>query len=374
MLFEFATTGRILFGRGAAREIEPAAKALGRRIFLVSGKARGIGLEAAASLNVTGEPTVELVREAAEAARAARCDVVVAVGGGSAIDAGKAVAALLANGGDPLDYLEVIGRGRPLLEPSVPLIAAPTTAGTGAEVTRNAVLASKAHGVKASLRSPHMLPRVAVVDPDLTLDLPPAITAATGLDALTQLIEPYVSARANAMTDLFCLDGMRRAARALRNAYNDGSDVEARTEMAFASLMGGLALANAGLGAVHGFAAAIGGAFDAPHGAVCAALLPHAIDVNISALRERQPGSEALRRYEKIACILTGDHEAIPEHAVGAVAQLCGDLHIPPLRTYGIRDSDVAPLCSKAAQASSMKANPIALSEAELQELLRRSV
>ena len=216
-----------------------------------------------------------LVRQGVELARREQCDLVIAFGGGSAIDAGKAIAALLANGGELTDYLEVIGKGQPLRHPSVPFIAVPTTAGTGSEVTRNAVLASAEHQVKVSMRSPLMLPRLAVVDPELTLELPPAVTASTGLDALTQLIEPYVSIRANPLTDGFCLEGLRRVSRSLRRAYHAGRDITAREDMSLASLLGGLALANAGLGVVHGFAAPVGGMFHAPHGAICAALLPH---------------------------------------------------------------------------------------------------
>jgi alcohol dehydrogenase class IV len=284
--------------------------------------------------------------------------VVVAVGGGSAIDAGKAIAALATNSGEPLDYLEVIGRGQPLERAPLPFIAVPTTAGTGSEVTRNAVLGSPEHRVKASLRSALMLPRVAVVDPELTLGLPPDVTASTGLDALTQLIEPWVSVRANAITDMFCVDGMHRVQRSLARAFRDGSDIEARADMSFASLLGGLALANAGLGAVHGFAAPVGGMFDAPHGAVCAALLPHAIDVNIRALREREPDSEALRRYDDL----------------GWVAELCEHFDIPRLRTWGMRDDHVPELVEKAAKASSMKGNPIVLTRADLTEIVERAL
>ena len=285
---------------------------MGRRALLVAGVSPALLGEAGldcALLAVEGEPTLELVRRGVALARAENCDLVIGFGGGSAIDAGKAIAALLANGGDPLDYLEVIGAGRSLLAPSAPFIAVPTTAGTGAEVTRNAVLASPEHRVKVSLRSPWMLPRLALVDPELTCRLPPAITASTGLDALTQLIEPYVSVRANPMTDLFCVEGMRRAARSLGRAFANGSDAEARADMSLASLLGGLALANAGLGVVHGFAAPIGGMFDAPHGAVCAALLPHGMEVNIRALRARAPGSEPLGRYRTVARLLTGNAE-----------------------------------------------------------------
>ena len=225
--------------------------ALRERALRLLGALKAVGI-ACVPFAVPGEPTVDLVRDGSAMARAEGCDLVIAMGGGSSLDAGKALAALITNTRDPLDYLEVVGRGQPLEQTPAPMIAIPTTAGTGSEVTRNAVLASHEHRVKASLRSASMLPRLAVVDPELTWDLPPGITASTGLDALTQLIEPYVSTRANRMTDLYCAEGIRRAAAALPRAFDDGSDREARHDMAWASLLGGLSLANAGLGAVHG--------------------------------------------------------------------------------------------------------------------------
>jgi alcohol dehydrogenase class IV len=319
---------------------------------------------------VEGEPTVDAVRRGVEAACEAGADLVIALGGGSAIDAGKAIAALVANGGDVLDYLEVIGKAQPLARPSLPFIAIPTTAGTGSEVTRNAVLASPEHGVKASLRGPFLLPRLAVVDPELTYALPPAITASTGLDALTQLIEPYVSVRANPMTDALCLQGMRRVAGALRRAWRDGNDREARRDMALASLFGGLALANAGLGAVHGFAAPVGGMFPAPHGAVCAALLPHAMEVNIRALGARASAGDALARYVEVARTLTGDAEARAEDGAAWVGRLSRELEIPGLAAYGVDRKDVPALVEKAALASSMKGNPIALTPEEMAEVV----
>jgi alcohol dehydrogenase class IV len=325
-------------------------------------------------LRVEGEPTVALAREGVRLAREHKADVVVGFGGGSAIDAGKAIAAPAANNGDPLEYLEVIGRGRPLDRPSLPFIAVPTTAGTGAEVTRNAVLASPEHRLKVSLRSPHMLAKVALVDPELTLGLPPAITASTGLDALTQLIEPYVSARANPLTDPLCLDGIRRVARALRAAFLDGANLEARMEMSLASLFGGMALANAGLGVVHGFAAPIGGMFPAPHGAVCAALLSPGMEANIRALRSRAPASDALRRYTDVARALTGNSGAAMEDGPAWVARLVRELAIPPLGVYGILGSDVPALVEKAGKASSMQANPIRLEDEELTEVLLRAL
>ena len=376
--FAFATATRILFGAGTAREAAASAREMGKRAVVVTGSSP----ERAASLTrqldavpfpIPGEPTLERIREGAGAARAEGCDVVVAMGGGSAIDAGKAIAALLTNPGDPLDYLEVIGRAQKLQHAAAPMIAIPTTAGTGSEVTMNAVLASEQQRVKASLRSPLMLPRLAIVDSELTHDLPQNVTAWTGLDALTQLIEPYVSVRANAMTDLYCVEGMRRVAGALERAWNDGKDAAARNDMAFASLLGGLSLANAGLGAVHGFAAPLGGMFPAPHGAACAAVLPYAMEVNVRALRERDPESPALARYGEIARLLTGRAGAQAEDGVQWTHDICHKLEIPPLRAWGVTEADLPVLVDKASKANSMKGNPIVLTPEELTEIAQRA-
>ena len=375
--FEFATAARILFGEGTLRQVPAAAASLGRRALLVTGaspdRAQPLrqALDAAnvssVLFSVPGEPTLDLIRSAPR-----DCDFVIAFGGGSALDAAKALAALLTNPGDPLDYLEVIGRGRPLAFPAAPCIAIPTTAGTGSEVTRNAVLASPAHRVKASLRNASMLPRLAVVDPELTYGLPPAITASTGLDALTQLIEPYVSLRANPMTDQFCVEGMRRAAAALPRVWKNGGDREARSDMAWSSLLGGMALANAALGAVHGFAAPLGGMFPTPHGAACAAVLPHAMEVNVRALRARAP--EKLIRYDEVARLVTGMPHAFAADGVAWIAALCRELEIPPLRAYGVGESDLPALVEKAAQSSSIKGNPIVLTGEELREIISRAL
>jgi alcohol dehydrogenase class IV len=380
MRFEFATASRILFGAGAAREVAAAAKEMGTRALIVtrrSGEAAawllkqlGTSGVSCSPFAVAGEPTLDVVRSGLAQARQELCDLVIGFGGGSAIDAGKAIAALLTNPGEPLDYLEVVGRGQPLHCPPAPFIAVPTTAGTGSEVTRNAVLGSPEDRVKVSLRSPLMLPRLAAVDPELSLGLPPAVTASTGLDALTQLIEPYVSVRANALTDGFCVEGLQRVRRSLRRAYHQGDDIEARTDMALASLLGGLALANAALGVVHGFAAPVGGMFPAPHGAVCAAVLPYGMAINIRALRRRAPESEHLRRYETVARLLTDKPDAKPEDGVWWVSELCRELETAPLRSYGIGEGDVPVLIEKASRASSMKGNPIVLTGEELREIL----
>ncbi len=384
MRFEFATAGRIIFGPGTLREVGPLARGFGDRALVVTGAdprraepllglLREHGL-ACSSLAVRGEPEVETVRQGAALAKEEGCGVVVSFGGGSALDAGKAIAAMMANTGELLDYLEVIGRGKALTLASAPFIAIPTTAGTGSEVTRNAVLASPEHRVKVSLRSPLMLARVAVVDPELTYDLPPAITASTGLDALTQLIEPYVSSRANPMTDALCVEGIRRAARSLRTAVENGRSTAARTDMSVASLFGGLALANAGLGAVHGFAGPIGGQFPAPHGAVCAALLPHVMEANLRALQQRQPAADTVRRYEEVARLVTGSPTATAQAGVDWVRKLVGDLEIPGLGCYGLTREHTAELVAKAAQASSMKANPIVLTPEEMAGILERAL
>jgi len=383
MRFEFATATRILWGQGAAHEVAPAARQLGQRALVVTGQSRRhfttLRTELAAegiacvNLSVEGEPTVEGVKAGAEVASAEGCELVIGLGGGSALDAAKAIAALLTNPGDLLDYLEVIGGAQPLRARGAPFLAVPTTAGTGAEVTRNAVLGSHAHRVKVSLRSPLMLARLAVVDPELTWDLPPEVTASTGLDALTQLIEPYVSNRANPLTDGFCLEGLALVGRALRRAYRDGADHAARADMSLASLLSGLALANAGLGVVHGFAGPVGGMFPAPHGAVCAALLPHGIEVNLRALRARDPAGEGLRRYETVARVLTGRPQASAEDAVEWTREVCRELQIPSLRAYGVREEDWPALIFKAASASSMKGNPITLTPDEMGEVLARA-
>jgi alcohol dehydrogenase class IV len=375
MRFEFATATRIIFGEGTAATLPDLVRTFGTRPLVVTGasKERVAALVSALSaetFDVAGEPTVDLVREGARQMQDACCDVVISIGGGSVIDAGKGIAVIAANGGEPLEFLEVVGKGRTITVPPLPFIAVPTTAGTGSEVTRNAVLGSPEHGVKASLRSPLILPRVAVVDPELTYGLPPAITACTGLDALTQLIEPYVSSRANPLVAAICVEGIRRVAGALRRAYHDGTDRDARRDMAMASLFGGLALTNAGLGVVHGFAAPLGGQWKAPHGALCAAVLPHGMAANVAALRARAPQHPALERYAEIARLLNGRNNVSVEDGIDWVRTLCGELSIPALRAWRITDADLPGVVEKAAKASSMQANPIPLTGEELMEVV----
>lgn len=382
--FDLALPAGVRFGAGRVAELPEVIAGLGaQRAFVVTGRATDradrlrSGLTEAGIASVVfavpGEPTLETVREAARHLRAAGSDAVVGFGGGSALDVAKAVAVLGPDGADPLDHLEVVGAGRPIRRSGLPCVAVPTTAGTGSEVTRNAVLS--AGGVKASLRSAWMLPRLALVDPDLLLGVPPATIAASGMDALSQLVEPLLSQRANPFTDALARDGVVRSARSLRRAYSEGMvDPRVREDLALASLFGGLCLANSGLGAVHGIAAAAGARLSAPHGAVCAAVLAAAMEVNLRALRARAPGHRALDRMSQVAVLLTGRPDAEPEDAPNWLRDLAGALDVPGLGHYGLDREDLAPLVSAAQRASSMRGNPLPLSDAEVSEILARSL
>jgi alcohol dehydrogenase class IV len=381
--FEFATATRIVFGAGTLRDAGALAAELGAHALLVeSGSGRAAALVAllhehgvaTTTFHARGEPTIGLVEEGTRVAREARCDLVVAMGGGSVIDAGKAIAALIANEAPVRDYLEVVGRAQPLTERPLPFVAIPTTAGTGAEVTRNAVMLAEEERVKVSLRSPSMLPAVALVDPELTYSVPPDVTAWTGLDALTQCLEPFVSPKGSPLTDGIAREGLVCAARSLRRAVHDGHDVAAREDMAVASLCGGLALANAKLGAVHGFAAPLGGMFPIPHGVACARLLAPVAEANVRALRARDGASRALAKYDEAAQVMTGNRSARAEDGAAWLAALVEELTVPRLSAYGMGAEDVATVVAQAKRASSMQGNPIALSEDELGAALRAAV
>jgi alcohol dehydrogenase class IV len=375
--FEFATAGRIMAGAGRAGELPGVLAGLGSRVLVCTGAnpgrhaglLAGLGLPAAV-FPVPGEPTVDVARAGVAAAREHGADVVAAIGGGSVIDAGKAVAMLLGNGGDPLDYLEVIGSGRAITEPAAPCVAVPTTAGTGAEVTANAVLGAPAHGLKASLRSPLMIPRVALVDPQLTASCPPPVTAASGLDALTQCLEPFVSVRATPLTDALAREGLCRAAAGLRAAYADGADLAAREDMALCALLGGMALANAKLGAVHGLAGVVGGTADVPHGIACAALLAPVIEANVRALR----GSPVLARYAEVARVLTGEPGASIEDGLAWIRQTLALLAVPGLAAFGLGPGHADDVAAKAAVSSSMQGNPVSLSHDDLKAVFLRAL
>ena len=382
---DLAVPADVRFGAGRVGEVPAALAALGASLVLVvtgrtTARADGVRSEltedgiSSIAFVVATEPSIERVRAGVALVAETGCDAVLGFGGGSALDVGKAVAVLATSGADPLDHLEVIGDGRPITRPGLPCVAVPTTAGTGSEVTRNSVLSGR--GVKASLRSPLMLPKVAVVDPDLLIGLPQPTIAASGMDALSQLIEPLLSRRANPVTDALARDGMRRSARSLGRAYQEGmEDPAVREDLALASLFGGLCLANSGLGAVHGLAAAAGARLSAPHGAVCAAVLSAAMDVNLRALRDRAPEHQALARMTEVARLLTGHPEATPEEAIGWLQDLTTALSIPGLASYGLdNDAEIAEVVTAAQQASSMRGNPIELTDQEVSEIVTRSL
>ena len=383
MFFEFTTANRIIFGAGTARQAGELASTLGSKALVVTGSAahrngfifqdletRGLDC---VHFSIPKEPTVALILSGVEKAVEARCDMVVAIGGGSVIDGGKAIAALMTNPGNAIDYLEVVGKGMPISNPPAPTIVLPTTAGTGAEVTRNSVLLSEEHRVKVSMRSPLMLPDIAMVDPELTCSMPPHITAGTGLDALTQLMEAFVSINANPLTDALCREGIKRAAAALERAFLDGSDIAARNDMCLASLWGGMALANAKLGAVHGIAGPFGGMFPSPHGAVCGRLLPPVMEMNIIALKERSSDSKVLARYDEIACLALPGRKVSAQDGAVWVRELCERLKVPPLSTYGISENDIDNLILQSEKSSSMKGNPIQLTQEELGVILHQA-
>ncbi len=383
MRFEFATPTHIIFGPGTIRDVAPLASEMGKRAFVVTGQSperagpllRELNKRRIeyATFSVTGEPTTTMAKTGVEQARRAKSDLVIGIGGGSALDSGKVIAAMLTNLGELEDYLEVVGHGKPLTQSPVPYIAIPTTAGTGAEVARNAVLGVPEYQVKVSLRSPLMPPRLAVVDPVLTHSMPPSITASTGLDALTQLMEAYVSNKANPLTDSICREGLKRAGRSLRQAYEDGNNSTAREDMALASLFSGLALANAKLGAVHGLAGPLGGMISAPHGTICARLLPYVMEANVQALQNRAPGSPALTRYGEIAQLLTGITAKTVDGVVEWVRDICLVLKVPPLSEFGLKEQDFPTVVAKSQKSSSMKGNPISLTDDELMAILKKS-
>lgn len=383
MGFEFATAHQIIFGNGTIVKVREFAPQFGQRALIVSGSGSvpvdGL-LRMLNSVGITGtvfqvdaEPDVPMILAVLSRAKSEGCGFVIGFGGGSVLDAGKAIAAMLTNPGDLMDYLEVVGVGKEIPNPAAPMIALPTTAGTGTEVTRNAVITSPEHHVKVSMRSLKMIPTVAIVDPELTYSMPPSVTASTGMDALTQVIEGYVSNRTNPMTDMVCREGITRGARSLLKACNNGQDQGAREDMALTSLFGGLALANGGLGAVHGFAGPIGGMFSAPHGVICASLLPSVMKYNVKASASLEGQPDLQSRFQDIARWVTGDPNAKIEDGVAWIVDLADALDIPGLHALGIEKTDFPQIIEKSKVSSSMQKNPLRLDEVVLEAILEEA-
>lgn len=373
--FSFLTATELRFGRGQAAGAAAFAAGLSARVLLVQGAnaARSDwlarALEAAgaavARFPVGSEPDVACIGAGVALARAQGAGAVVALGGGAVIDAGKAIAAMAPSPTPLTDHLEVVGRGLPLSAPPLPFVALPTTAGTGAEVTKNAVIFVPEARRKVSLRDNRMLPRLAIVDPALTDGCPRAVTLASGLDAVTQVIEPFVSSRANALTDALCRDAIPRGLAALTRLMQ-GEDPAARDEMAWVSLCGGLALANAGLGAVHGLAGPIGGMAPAPHGAVCGALLPHVLAANRAAAAGTAAAGRIAHVLDLVARAIGGTAETGPAR----LADWSRGMGLPGLGAMGVSREDLPALAGMAAESSSMKANPVPLPAAVLTAVL----
>ncbi|MCF2707313.1 iron-containing alcohol dehydrogenase [Arcanobacterium haemolyticum] len=381
MTFTLKTAEEIKFGVGLSNDLPSFVSRYGNKVFFVldpfideSGDLITRTTSEYVIVRSGGEPTVEGIRRAVERAREFSPDVVVGIGGGSTIDTAKAVGILLANRGDILDYLEVVGKGMALESHSIPVIAVPTTAGTGAEVTANTPIYSPEHGVKASLRNPAMVPNIALVDPVLSMTAPPSVTASSGLDAFTQCLEPYTSCMANELTDIFALEGLKRGARSLRAAYDNGNDEVARSDMSLCSLLGGLSLANSKLGAVHGLAAPLGGMIGAAHGEICAALLAAATEMNVRAMREREPDNPALARYENAARVVTGNPNADVDDLVAWIKEIVAYVGVRQLSELGLPESKIQEAAQKGRIASSMKGNPITLTQEEVEEIVTRSM
>lgn len=382
--FDFATSHQIIFGNGRLQVLIDVIKPLGQRVLIVKGnkhpdpqplylvlKTAGVDTEI---FTVNREPDIELIERGVILGREFNCDFVIGFGGGAVIDSGKAIAAMLNNEGNLMDYLEVVGKGMPLTNPSLPFIAIPTTAGTGSEVTKNAVISVPDTKVKVSLRNAYLLPRVAIVDPELTLSVPKEVTASTGMDAFTQVIEPYVTKNPNPMVDLFCREAIPLAAANLFLAYSEGKNITARENIAYVSLLGGLSLANAKLGVVHGFAGPIGGMFHAPHGMICAAILPAAMRVNAEILADSGKNDEKSARFKEIAQWVTGSEKAEIKDGVKWISDLAKSMQIPGLAEFGISKDDFPEIIEKAENSSSMKGNPIDLTKADMERILSMSM
>ncbi len=382
MNFDFYTAGRIQFGSGSLNRAGTAAGGLGKRFLIVCG---GASIERSGALNrlkeqltscglqfvcfqgVSGEPEPDMVEKAVELALSFGCDAVIAIGGGSVIDTGKAAAALMTNGGALVDYLEGVGKGEILTKNPVPSMAIPTTSGTGSEVTKNAVISSKAQKFKKSIRHEKMIPAVALIDPELTLSLPPSQTAHSGMDAMTQLIEAYVTQKANPMTDALSLYGIRLAAKSMKRAFDNGQDLSAREGMSLAALLSGICLANAGLGAAHGMAAALGCYYGIPHGLACSILLPDTMEMNVPA---------AVERFAHIGGALTGkvsgDDLEDSQAGIAFIRELNTHMGIPAnLKAYSISSLDIPGLV-QASKGNSMKGNPLPLTDDHITKFLNK--
>mgnify|MGYP002713101348 CR=1 FL=1 len=386
--FSIARLPRIEFGNGVFNKVAELCSAYGRRVLLVTGaksflgstfyqqlqddfSARQLSLELC---QVPGEPSPQRVDEAVKQFAAADIDVVLGIGGGSALDAAKAIAGLLKVQRTVMDYLEGVGPELTYEGPALPFIAVPTTAGTGSEATKNAVLSVQGKdGFKKSFRDDKLVAEYAIVDPQLLASCPPGVIAANGMDALTQLLESYVSTRSNVMTEALAISGLRAARDGLLALYRNSDDARAREQMAYASMLSGICLAQTGLGSVHGLASPLGAFYPIPHGVVCGTLVAEATRVNIDAMQQREPDNVALDKYARLAEILSErrirDHQEARDSLIALLADWTEQLQLPGLAHYGVHENELDHVVAHS-RGSSMKTNPIVLSDAEIHRLL----
>jgi alcohol dehydrogenase class IV len=389
MQFSLARLPRIEFGSGRFNQLVPAAAAFGKSVLLVTGaksfskSPRWDGLLAELSekgmqyrhVTIPGEPSPELIDDIVKQMDGYAIDVVIAIGGGSALDAGKAIAGLLKVNRSVMDYLEGVGPELAYAGPAIPFIAVPTTAGTGSEATKNAVLSRQGlDGFKKSFRDEQLVAELAIVDPDLLSSCPQPVIAANGMDALTQLIESYVSLKANPFNDTLGEAGLRAARDGLIKLYTSkGQDEQARENMAFASLVSGINLAQTGLGSVHGLASPLGAFYPIPHGVVCGTLVATATRINIKAMQQREPQNIALQRYTKVASLLMQRHYASQDEAlsdlVGLLESWTDTLEIPRLSSHGVTEEGIGHVVNNS-RGSSMKTNPIVLTDDEIAQIV----
>lgn len=387
----FNLTGlpQVIFGDGSIRKVPELASRFGKRALVMTGARSFIetvhwtalqtqlqqaGMVTAHAV-VHGEPSPDLVDGIASEFRAANIEVVIGIGGGSVLDAAKALAGLLRIPNSVMDYLEGVGPELPYEGPEVPFIAVPTTAGTGSEATKNAVLSKQgADGFKKSFRHDRLVPNYAVVDPELLASCPKALIAANGMDAFTQLLESYVSTRANPVTDALAMSGIRAVRDSLHDWYFDRGDMaQHRANMAYAALLSGITLAQVGLGSVHGLAAPLGAFFPIPHGVVCGTLVAECTRVNIALLQQRQPGSDALWRYAHVGKVMKHDMTLSEQDGLKALVQVLEqwteELELPRLSAYGMHEEGIPHVVANC-RGSSMKTNPIVLSDDEVAGIL----
>jgi alcohol dehydrogenase class IV len=388
--FYISRLPRITYARGSIQQLPALMLAYGKEALLVTGnrslrdslhwqgllsdfKLHGIRCH---ELQVDGEPSPQLVDDSVQRFRSFSIDVVIGIGGGSVLDAAKAIAGLLKPGNSVLDHLEGVGPELPYIGPSTPFIAVPTTAGTGSEATKNAVLSTHGpHGYKKSFRDEQLVAEHALIDPDLFEQCPPALIAANGMDAFTQLLESYVSSRANAFTDALAWSGMAAASGALLDWYENGaSATDAQAAMAYAALLSGITLAQVGLGSVHGLASPLGAFFPIPHGVVCGTLVAAATEINLHALQQRQPASPALFKYAQVGRLLAADYALDDQAAHNALLRILSDwtarMQLPRLAHFGVTSADFQRIVLNS-RGSSMKTNPVELSDAEIESILR---